>query len=224
MNAIALPGAVALVGEHPLLGTKVPWSDSPEKRGGPWAPSTPLCSSQSCAVFCVWYLVRDLESCLGNVIRFVALGLLSSFGCPLSFGPVRSVFPPSLFFLLFVCCPPTSLSFSFSLFFSLDFSQALGKCKPCLVCNFPLCFFFLAAVFSLDPYFVLITFIKAPLPFVLRIVLFFSRSWLAPWWLWFVGCGLFSSLSLSLSISLYVLSLSLYVLSLSLFFSRPCLI
>ena len=36
--AIALPGAVPLVGELRLLGTKVPWSDSPEKRAGPWAP------------------------------------------------------------------------------------------------------------------------------------------------------------------------------------------
>ena len=39
LNAIALPpGAVTLVGELRLLGTKVPWGDSPERRGGPWAP------------------------------------------------------------------------------------------------------------------------------------------------------------------------------------------
>ena len=29
-------------GSHWLLGTKVPWSGSPEKRGGPWAPP-PCC-------------------------------------------------------------------------------------------------------------------------------------------------------------------------------------
>ena len=38
MNAVALPGAVTLVGELRLRGTKVPWGDSPERRGGPWAP------------------------------------------------------------------------------------------------------------------------------------------------------------------------------------------
>ena len=88
LNAIALPGAVPLVGELRLLGTKVSWRDFPKKWGGPWALHPAVFFSKLCC-FCFWYLVRDLEPCSGNVKRFVALGLLSSFGCPLSFGPVR---------------------------------------------------------------------------------------------------------------------------------------
>ena len=83
-------------------------------------------------LFCVWHLVRDPASCLGNVKRFVALGLLSSFGCPLSFGPVRSVFSP-LFSLSLV----RLLSANVALSLSLSLSQVLGKCKPCSVCISP---------------------------------------------------------------------------------------
>ena len=112
-----------------LLGTKVPWSVSPEKRGGPWAPP-PRCVLLKAVLFCVWHLVRDPASCLGNVKRFVALGLLSSFGCPLSFGPVRSVFSP-LFSLSLVRLLSANVALSLSL------SQVLGKCKPCSVCISP---------------------------------------------------------------------------------------
>ena len=123
----------------------------------------------------------------GKCKKVVALGLLSSFGCPLSFGPARSVFSPlfslSLVSLLFANVALFflfSLSLSLSLFFSPSlslsffFSQALGKCKPCLVC-ISLVFFFRAAVFSLNPYFVLITF-KAPFPPVFGFVLYFLGS------------------------------------------------
>ena len=78
MNAIALPGAVTLVGELRLLGTKVPRSDSPEKRGGPWAPP-PRGVLLKAVLLCVWYLVRVLALCLGNLKRSGALGLLSCF-------------------------------------------------------------------------------------------------------------------------------------------------
>ena len=100
-----------------LLGTKVPWSVSPEKRGGPWAPP-PRCVLLKAVLFCVWHLVRDPASCLGNVKRFVALGLLSSFGCPLSFGPVRSVFSP-LFSLSLVRLLSANVALSLSLSLSL---------------------------------------------------------------------------------------------------------
>ena len=67
-----------------LLGTKVPWSDSPGMRGGPWAPSTLVKAVLSC------YLLLSLllGPCLGHQKRSVALGFLYKFGCPLSFGPM----------------------------------------------------------------------------------------------------------------------------------------
>ena len=61
-----------------LLGTKVPWSDSPEKRGGP------------CGVLLKAVLFMCLLSCRGSGIlfgivkMFDALGSLSSFDRPLS--------------------------------------------------------------------------------------------------------------------------------------------
>ena len=74
---------------------------------------------------------------MGNVKSFVALGLLSSFGCPLSFGPVRSVFSP-LFSLSLVRLLSANVVFFFlSLSLSLSLSQVLGKCKPCSVCISP---------------------------------------------------------------------------------------
>ena len=76
------------MGELRLLGTKVPRSDSPEKRGGPWAPP-PRCVFLKAVLLCVWYLVRVWDSCLGNLKRSGALGLLSCILSPLSFGPVR---------------------------------------------------------------------------------------------------------------------------------------
>ena len=74
----ALPGAITLVGELRLLGTKVPWSDSPE-RGG---PSTPRCSSQSCAVFVVWDLVRLLENLSGECREVCCFGTSVLFRLP----------------------------------------------------------------------------------------------------------------------------------------------
>ena len=76
------------MGELRLLGTKVPRSDSPEKRGGPWAPP-PRGVFLKAVLLCVWYLVRVLDSCLGNLKRSGALGLISCILSPLSFGPVR---------------------------------------------------------------------------------------------------------------------------------------
>ena len=93
MNAIALPGAVTLVGELRAPRYQGPLGRLSREAGRPMGPSTPRCSSQSCAVFVVWDLVRLLELCLGNVERFVALGLLSCFGCPLSFWPRSFICP-----------------------------------------------------------------------------------------------------------------------------------
>ena len=56
--------------------------------GRPMGPSTPRCFSQSCVFVCVCSCVRVLELCLGNLQRSGALGLLSCFLSPLSFGPV----------------------------------------------------------------------------------------------------------------------------------------
>ena len=121
--------------------------------GRPWAPP-PRCVLLKAVLFCVWHLVRDPASCLGNVKRFVALGLLSSFGCPLSFGPVRSAFSP-LFSLSLVRLLSANVALSLSL-------SGAGEMQTMFGLHFPLCFFFLAAAFSLDPYFFLITFTKAP--------------------------------------------------------------
>ena len=133
-------------------------------------PSTPLCQSSKCQFLCaaVWlafflgYFVRSYS--LG-IYLFVILALQAS-------ARVRLwVFPPHFFFL-FVCCLLTSLSFSISLSLSLFFSAA-GEMQTMFGLHFPLRFVLLAAVFSLHPYFVLITFIKVPLPPVFRFVFFF---------------------------------------------------
>ena len=73
LQAIALPGAVTLVGELRLLGTKVPWSDSPEKRGGPWAPP-PRGVFLKAVLLCVCYLVRVWALCLGNLKKVWCFG------------------------------------------------------------------------------------------------------------------------------------------------------
>ena len=88
MNAIALPGAVTLVGELRLLGAKIPWSVSPEKRGGPWAPP-PRGVLLKAVLLGVWCLVQGFGLCLGNLERSGALGLVPWSLSPLSFGPVR---------------------------------------------------------------------------------------------------------------------------------------
>ena len=53
---------------------------------GPLHPAVFFSKLCCCCFFC--YLVRDLQSCSGNLKRFVDLGFLSRFGCPLSFGLV----------------------------------------------------------------------------------------------------------------------------------------
>ena len=96
---IALPGAVPLVGEPRVPRYHGPLEWLSREAGRPMGPSTPRCSSQSCAVFVSVILLGIWKSCLGYVKRFVALGFWSSFGCPLSFGPVSFLFCLVLGFL-----------------------------------------------------------------------------------------------------------------------------
>ena len=61
-----------------------------QRSGAAHGPLHPAVFFSKLCWSCVCYFVGFLESCLGNVKWFVALGLLFCFGCPLSFGPVRS--------------------------------------------------------------------------------------------------------------------------------------
>ena len=85
--ANALLGAVTLVGESPTPRYQGPLERLSREAGRPMGPSTPLWSSQSCAVFVSISVLVIWGRSLGNVKRIVALRLLSWFSCPLSFWP-----------------------------------------------------------------------------------------------------------------------------------------
>ena len=61
------------MGELRLLGTKVPRSDSPEKRGGPWAPP-PRGVLLKAVLLCVWSLVEGFGFVFGKFKKVWCFG------------------------------------------------------------------------------------------------------------------------------------------------------
>ena len=73
------------------FGSSVPRSPGAtlQRSGVAHGPLHPAVFFSKLCCSCVCSLVRDLESCSGNLYWSVALGFLSCFGCLLSIGPVR---------------------------------------------------------------------------------------------------------------------------------------
>ena len=67
-----------------------------QRSGAAHGPLHPAVFFLEAVLLCVWYLVRVWDSCLGNLKRSGALGLLSCILSPLSFGPVRFLAFPVL--------------------------------------------------------------------------------------------------------------------------------
>ena len=117
-----------------------------QRGGAAYGPLHPAVffSKLCCSCFC--YLVRVLESCSGNLKWSGALGFLSWFGRPLSFGPVRFSVPRffeaicagnvrfwaflhfvwQTFFNFFLSPSSSSSSFSFSCLSLRDKDQVTG--------------------------------------------------------------------------------------------------
>ena len=131
---IALWGRFPWWGGHRPLGTKVPHNDSPEGRGGPWAPPPRVFFSKLCCSLLVSCLIlQTVCSLKGLLLWECLLGYLSpSSFRPLSVLGVRFHDVDGLFWTYFLaflfgvgqmsCFSLFFLSLSFSLSFSLSLS------------------------------------------------------------------------------------------------------
>ena len=134
---IALWGRFPWWGGHRPLGTKVRHNDSPEGRGGPWAPPPRVFFSKLCCSLLVSCLIlQTVCSLKGLLLWECLLGYLSpSSFRPLSVLGVRFHDVDGLFwtyFLAFLFWPNVlsfpffCLSLSLSLFFSLSLSLSFA--------------------------------------------------------------------------------------------------